>query len=154
MTVIDVRPQSVVIKAYAGDTLALDILSVDSYSAANNWTWQGDVRITHDESATPVVADGSFIFVNEDDAFSDPTNFPGMGYKITAVLTSDVTRALAEQATSGIDPGYVKPGTDPTNTLLTFNGIFDIQVVNTDTPPTVKTLVQGTLSLDADVTRL
>lgn len=153
-TTIDVRPEVVEIKAYAGDTLSFDIMTVDIYSAGNGWNWQGQVRITHDEGDTPTIADGQFEFTNEDPTFNDPTYFPGMQYKITCVLPSNVTRDLAAQVTSGIDPGYVKPGTDPKSSLLTFSGIFDIQVVDGSTPPNVKTLVQGTITLDADVTRL
>jgi hypothetical protein len=142
MSVMDARPSGVEIRGYAGDTLTFYVNSDESFSG---WTWTGQVRTTHDDT----VADAVFTI-----GVPTPVIIDGVTrYRTSVTLTSTDTRALANLAEeSDVTPQYVKiSGVKYTlSSVRTYSGVWDIQVTS---GPTTKTIVQGTIFIDADVPR-
>ena len=138
MSTIDTRPQGIAIQGYAGDTLTLTIVTDTDYSA---YTWTGQVKTDHDD----ILADAVFTF-----GAQTPVNTK---FHTPAILDAAATRALADLVpTDDLPPVHVKPGGDVTTTVSTqvYTGLWDIQVESAGGD--VTTLVQGTITIDADVT--
>jgi hypothetical protein len=139
MPVIDARPQGVELRAYAGDTFSFKITTDVDYS---EYTWTGQVRSDHPD---PIV-DGTF-------EFSDPIQVADK-WEVVATLPADTTQALADliPETPPVTPTIVNIGgkTSTPTAVQTYKGVWDIQVKLDDV---VKTLVQGTIFVDEDVTR-
>ena len=137
MSILDTRPQGVAVHGYAGDTLTLTIVTDVDYST---YTWAGEVRTDHGDTE----ADATFTFGTQV-AVSTKFHTP-------AILTAADTRALADLIPGDdLPPVYTKSGTsDIAVSTQQYNGLWDIQV--TAPGGEVTTLVQGTITIDADVT--
>lgn len=127
---LDVRPEEVNVSGYAGDTLTLmvTVTGMDLVTAQ----WDAMVRLNQ-EAASPAA-----VF-----AITPPTAVDGPAY---LVLDAETTRALA-------DMGQVLraiPGVRAA--VRRFSGVWDCQVSAAGADP-VRTLVQGELTIDLDVTR-
>jgi hypothetical protein len=141
---IDTRPQGVALKAYAGDTLVFNVITDVDYSSH---VWTGEIRSEHYD-ATP---DATF-------TFGDSILVPAEGavpdkWHTAVTLAATATRALAELSPDDdLQPQYIKIGTALADavSLQQYSGIWDIQV---ESGGVVTTLVQGTITVDADVTR-
>jgi hypothetical protein len=142
MSVMDARPSGVEIRGYAGDTLTFYVNSDDEFSG---YTWSGQVRLTHDES----VADADF-------TIGATTSYTDNGitrYRTPITLSATDTRDLADLAVeTDIVPQYVKiNGVKTTlSSVRTYSGVWDVQIIQGSV---TKTIVQGTIIIDADVTR-
>ena len=129
MSSLDVRPQVVDVAGYAGDTLTIRILAPDFYGL----DWSAQVRAAPDtttvaatfEITAPAAADQPAILV----------------------LDAATTRALADTG----EVIRVRRGA-ATVSVLRFTGVWDCQVSDAGSDP-VRTLVQGGLTIDLDVTR-
>jgi hypothetical protein len=142
MSVMDARPSGVEIRGYAGDTLTFYINSEESF---DGYTWTGQVRSTHD--APDADADLIIGTVTQVD-LNGVTR-----YRTPVTLSSTDTRALANRVVeTDVYPQYVKiNGTKMTlSSVRTYSGFWDVQISQGDA---IKTLVQGTIIIDADVTR-
>lgn len=137
MSVIDARPQGVELKAYAGDTFSFKIITDVDYST---YTWTGQIRSIHSDQ----VVDASF-------DFSVPVLVEGK-WETFVTLSADSSQALADLVVEPpVTPSILNVGKPSTKTSVnTYNGVWDIQV---KTGEVVKTLVQGTITVDEDVTR-
>lgn len=137
MSILDTRPQGVAIHGYAGDTLTLTIVTDVDYST---YTWSGEVRTDHADG----VADATFSF-----GVQTPVSTK---FHTPATLTAADTRGLADLIPEDdLPPVYTKSGTsDVSVSTQQYNGLWDIQV--TAPGGEVTTLVQGTITIDADVT--
>lgn len=125
--IIDTRPQIVDLKTYGGDTLSLRIeVTGADYSTA---AWSGQVRADHDSAV-----DAEFIVTPD-----------ATGANI--VLTDEATQALLELGNPPA-PAY---GAALSSNVLKYQGVWDLQV---DTGGPTKTLVQGTIEVYADVTKV
>lgn len=143
MSVMDARPSGVEIRGYAGDTLTFYVNSDEPFTG---YTWTGDIRGTHDAE----IADAEF----DIETTTTTTDNGVTRYRTPITLSSDNTRALADLiAETDVVPQYVKiNGTKTTlSSVTTYTGYWDIQVTLGDT---TKTIVQGTIIIDADVTRV
>lgn len=132
MSVLDVRPQSVDVLGYAGDTLTIQITA--PAALVDGQTWSAEVRSS--ESATTV--DATFDVI-------PPTVSDGPAY---IVLDAADTRRLA--GTGVLRRIRTREGT--TQEVIRYKGVWDCQVSNAGADP-VRTLVKGTLVIDQDVTR-
>lgn len=138
MSVMDARPSGVEIRGYAGDTLTFYVNSEESFSG---YTWTGQVRSTHDATE----ADVEFTI--------GATTPVDSRYRTPVTLSSLDTRTLADLAIeTDVAPQYVKiNGTKMTlSSVRTYYGYWDVQVTQGNV---TKTIVQGTIQIDADVTR-
>jgi len=138
MATIDTRPQGIAIHGYAGDTLTLTIVTDTDYSA---YTWTGQVKTDHDDA----IADALFTFGAQTAVHTK--------FHTPATLDASATRQLADLApTDDLPPVHVKPGGDVATAVSTqvYSGLWDIQVESSGGD--VTTLVQGTITIDADVT--
>lgn len=138
MPVIDARPQGVELKAYAGDTFAFKIIVDYDYSA---YTWTGHIRSNHTDQEIDTTFD-----------FGTLTAVDGK-WEIPVSLSAAKTQALADLVVESNVPaqiviiGAVK---STKTSVQTYYGVWDIQVQLDDV---VKTLVQGSILVDSDVTR-
>jgi hypothetical protein len=132
MVVLDVRPDSIDVLGYAGDTLTLAVVA--PASLVDGKTWKAEIRSAESSS----VVDASF-------AITPPTVADGPAY---LVLDSETTRLLA--GTGVLRRIRSRDGT--TYEVIRYKGVFDCQVSVNGSDP-VRTLVKGTLSIDQDVTR-
>jgi hypothetical protein len=123
---IDTRPSIQNIKCYAGDALPLrfNVTGAD-YSSH---VWSGQVRETHDGE---VLAE--FVCVPD---------VTGANVVLTGIST-----ALLAALDNAPPPAY---GADFTSDVLKFLGVWDVEV---ESGGVVKTLVQGTIEVYAQVTR-
>lgn len=142
MSVMDARPSGVEIRGYAGDTLTFYINSDDPFSG---YTWSGQVRSLHDST----VIDADFTI-----GLPESYTVNGVTRYRTAVTLSDVdTRALADLAVeTDTTPQYVKINNvkSTLSSVRTYTGYWDVQITSNNV---TKTIVQGTIVIDADVTR-
>jgi hypothetical protein len=142
MSVMDARPSGVEIRGYAGDTLTFYVNSLESFSG---YTWSGQVRSTHDATTEDV----EFTI-----GATTPVTIDGVAkYRTPVTLSSLDTRTLADLAVeTDALPQYVKiNGTKMTlSSVRTYYGYWDVQVTQGNV---TKTIVQGTIQIDADVTR-
>jgi hypothetical protein len=132
---IDTRPQEVDIAAYGGDTLTIQITAPTSLVTGMDWNAQ--VRKDRNPS-TPI--DASFLIT------------PPVGSGPAAVVLSSVD--TARLAGTGTIRRSTNPQTGATQQIQTYTGVWDCQISDPTNPDPVITLVQGTITLDADVTRL
>lgn len=142
MSVMDARPSGVELRGYAGDTLSFYVTSDEEFSG---YTWAGQVRTDHVDSTVDV----SF-------SIGATTSYIVGGvtrYRTPVTLAAADTRTLADLAVEeNAVPQYVKiNGVRTTlSSLPTYTGVWDIQVTQGSI---TKTIVQGTIIIDADVTR-
>ena len=129
MSSLDVRPQVVDVAGYAGDTLTIRITAPDFYGL----DWSAQVRAAPDTDAVAATFE-----ITAPAAADQPA---------ILVLDADTTRALAGTGTQL----RVRRGA-ATVTIQRFTGVWDCQVSDAGTDP-VRTLVQGGLTIDLDVTR-
>lgn len=132
MGTLDVRPESVDILGYAGDTLTITVVAPASLVNAKAWT--AEIRSAID--ATTV--DAEFVI-------TPPTVADGPAY---LVLDAATTRLLAS---SGV-LRKIRTREGTTVEVLRYKGVWDCQVSAAGLDP-VRTLVKGTISIDQDVTR-
>lgn len=135
---LDTRPQKVDVIHYAGDTLNIRILA--DASVTDGMTWNADLKQAKD---SPTV-DASFTIL-------PPDVSGGPAY---LQLDSATTRALAMgQPVTMINPtsAEARAGVAP-RAVQQYSGIWDCQVSDNGSDP-VRTLVQGTLIIEMDVTQ-
>lgn len=137
MSIIDTRPQGIALMGYAGDTLPLTIVTDFDYST---YTWSGEVRKDHADA----VVDAEFVI--------GATVPVSTKFHTPVYLSAASTRALADLSpTDDLPPTYTKSGTsDIAVSVQQYSGVWDIQV---ELAGVVTTLVQGTITIDADITR-
>jgi hypothetical protein len=133
---IDTRPQEVDISAYGGDTLTIQITAPDTLVAGMDW----NAQVRKDRNPTTPV-DATFLI-------TPPT---GAGVPAAVVLSAVDTARLSG---AGAIRRVVNPTTGATQQSQTYTGVWDCQISDPTNPDPVITLVQGTITLDADVTRL
>lgn len=146
MSTIDTRPQAVDLIGYAGDTLPFTITVSADYSA---YTWSGQVRSVHDVDSNIDAPDATF-------DIGTPVDNQDGTWTVSVSLSSVNTSALATLSQADDVPlTYTKIGASTTDapSLQTYKGVWDIQVSDGGVPPFVRTLVQGNITIDADVTR-
>jgi hypothetical protein len=123
-------PDTVNLSGYAGDDLVIRI-SVDDSSFTEACTWSGEIRKSRAEGVDTtwnIVPDSS-------------------GGGATATLTGDQTRALCASV-----PLLATRAGAPPPPAVKYSGVFDIQVVR-DSDGFTRTLFQGTLTIELDVTQ-
>lgn len=131
MATLDLRPQTVDVYGYAGDTLEIGIVVQTEY--INGRTFSAQVR--------PAV--GS-VDVSATFEVTPPADVNGPAY---IRLPSSVTRELA-QGTGTL----VRTRTEGvTSTVMRFSGVWDCQLSLNGSDP-VKTVAKGALYIDMDVT--
>lgn len=138
MPVIDARPQGVELKAYAGDTFSFKIITDVDYTT---YTWTGQIRSDHPDQEV----DASF-------TFGTPESAAGK-WETVVTLSADSTQALADLVVEPpVTPSILNVGgaASTLTSVNTYKGVWDIQVMFNEV---VKTLVQGTITVDEDVTR-
>lgn len=133
MSTLDLRPGVVDVLGYAGDTLRLDV-RLENTDLLTGRTFAAQVRTSHD--ATSVLA--TFTVT--------PTAVGAI-----LVLPSDITSALGA---AGVLVEIRRQGANTRTTVQRFAGVYDVQLADAATPPDTLTVVQGALTIDADVTRL
>lgn len=128
MAELDVRPKVVDVAGYAGDTLTLKITvtGMDLTTAL----WEAQVRLTADAAVTAAVF-----------AITPPTAADGPAY---ITLDAATTRLLGESGVTRKISG---------RSIQRFSGVWDCQVSSAGIDP-VRTLVQGALTIDLDVTKV
>ena len=131
MTTIDTTPQWVDIKHLVGDTLTIEVTAPASITDGK--VWEAQIRSTRDAA----VVDASF-------TITPPAVSGGPAY---LELSAATTRALASLGT------FLREmkGTRAVS-IQRYTGEFDVQLSVAGSDP-VTTLVQGSLTLDLDVTR-
>lgn len=137
MTSIDLRPASLDILGYAGDTIRLTIRTDVDYSTA---TWSGSIKDSRNVGET---SQAEFVF-------GTPTLDPGTG---TWTQTAKIEEADTAQLFDDTNVGNT--GQPP----VPYTGVWDIQVEFDDPDDggaltDVITLVQGTITIEGDVTRV
>lgn len=134
MADIDLRPQVVNILAYAGNTVPLTI--VVPAGVADNFIWSGQLKATRDSD----VVDAEFVI-------TEPAS---PGEPAYAMLSAVDTARLA-----GVAPMIRKRSVaGVTMEVRSYSGEYDIQAKHPMDPDPVYTWVQGTLTIDLDVTRV
>lgn len=133
MAALDTRPKVQDINAYGGDTLTIKITAPDSITAGK--TWNAHLKTVRESEIT----DAEFEIT--------PPEVPGGPAYL--VLSSAVTTALVE----GMPLGTVRNPDGTTKAAKKYQGVYDCQISLAGLDP-VRTLVQGTITLDQDVTRL
>lgn len=130
---LDARPDNVPVKGYAGDTLTIVITAPDALVAGRQWA--AEVRADRTSETAP---DATF-------TITPPSVVDGPAY---LVLTSAQTAALlalgTARRTARAGGVYAM--------AQSYNGEWDCQLSAAGTDP-VTTLVQGSLTIDVDVTR-
>jgi len=137
MADVDTRPQIMNVSHYAGDTLTIKVTA--PVEVTTGMVWNAQVRADR-EDATPI--DASFVI-------TPPS--PGTDPAAYLVLTSADCRRLAGTGT------VVRARSRRTGQMAAvqrYAGEWDCQISHATNPDPVITLVQGTLTLDLDVTRL
>lgn len=130
-TSIDTRPDSVDIIHYAGDTLTIQITAPGSITDGK--TWLAQVKASRDSD----VVDAEFVIT--------PPQTSG-GPALLVLETEETARLIGNAAVVRVRDGATA------RTVRRYVGEWDCQVsVNGDDP--VTTLVQGTLTIEQDVTR-
>jgi hypothetical protein len=132
---IDTRPQIVDITHYGGDTLTIKVTAPESITTG--MVWSAQVRANRD-TGTPV--DATFVI-------TPPV--PGGDTAAYVMLKASDCRRL-------IGTGAVVRKRTTVGTLATvqsYVGVYDVQINHPTNPDPVTTLVQGSLTLDMDVTR-
>lgn len=132
MASLDTRPDTVDITHYAGDTLTIKVTAPDALVAGRGWTAQ----IRADRAATTV--DASF-------TITPPTVADGPAYLVLPAAES------ARLAGTGTRKRVVRSGVAVL--VATYSGVWDCQVADPLGDP-VTTLVQGSITIEADVSRL
>lgn len=141
VNVIDTRPQGLELKGYSGDTLSFNIVTDYDYTT---WAFSGEVRSNHTDDVTDAV-------------FTIGTTVPGTApstWTTPVALSATATKALADLVVESpvVPAEVVKIGAVEftKSSVPTYSGVWDIQVKLGDV---VKTLVQGTITIDQDITR-
>lgn len=135
MVSIDTRPKVVDITAYGGDTLTIKVTA--PVELTNGMVWNAQLRADR-EDATPI--DATFVITLPNPP-TDPAAY--------LVLRSADCRRLI--GTGTVLRKRTKAGT--TVTVQSYTGVYDCEIKHPTNPDPVRTLVQGTLTLDMDVTR-
>jgi hypothetical protein len=126
VTVSSSVPDQVDLELYAGDTFTRRIVVHDP-ALTEGCTWVGEIRRPRDSATV-------------DEVF---TIVPDVDGGATMSLTAEQTRALAEI-------GVVRAAGKRAARVVRYSGEWDVQVSKTGY---VRTLVQGVLTVDLDVTR-
>jgi hypothetical protein len=134
VTDIDLTPDVVNIKAYAGNTVP--ILVTVPAGVADGFMWNGQLRTTR-ESAT---VDATWI-ITEPVAPGDPAY---------CMLPAAETARLA--GTGTVTRRRMSDGT--VRSIQVYSGEYDIECKHPTAPDPVHTWVQGTLTIELDVTRV
>lgn len=128
-TTIDTRPMTADLKIYGGDTFEVYVITVDDFST---WTWTAQVRKTHGGTV-----DASFTIGADE--------MDGGFHKRLLTLSATDTRDLVDA------PGALQnKAVAPMGFVTAYRGIWDVQVENSGV---VKTLAQGDVTVESDVTR-
>ena len=132
MAALNTRPKVQDIDAYGGDTLTIKITAPDSLTAGK--TWNAQLKTTRDSD----VVDAEFVIT--------PPETPGGPAYL--VLTAAMTSALVE----GMPIANIRNAVGVTVAAKQYTGEYDCQISMNGLDP-VRTLVQGKIVLDQDVTR-
>lgn len=127
MSTIDTRPEVVDVFAYAGDTLTINVTVPAGY--ADGLEWSAQVRSDRNSS----VVDAQFSIV----AAGTPDQW-------TLTLSAEDSRALGLKGTEV---------TEYRKTIRRYVGAWDVQIAGPGGTDPVRTLAQGDLTLDLDVTK-
>lgn len=128
MAMLDVVPDTVDIRAYAGDTLTIRVTAPDALVGGLDWLAQ--VRTTDTDTTVAATFD-----------ITPPAVPDGPAY---LVLPAATTRLLA---------GTLGRELPTTRSIIRFTGVWDVQVSDAGSDP-VTTLARGQLTIDMDVSRL
>ena len=135
---LDTRPQTVDILHYAGDTLSITITAPSGVVAS--MVWKGQIRSSRDA----VGVDAEFVIT---------PNSSGA----TVVLPSSVCAELASTGVtlrgSALQRADPQPWSPRITGLQRYSGVYDVQVGGTAGAEPVRTLVQGVITIDMDVSR-
>lgn len=131
---IDTRPKVVDITAYGGDTLTIKVTA--PVAITNGMVWNAQLRADR-EDATPV--DATFTIT--------PPNPPTDPAAYLVLKSADCRRLIG---TGTVLTRRTKAGVV---TVQSYTGVYDCEIKHPTNPDPVTTLVQGTLTLDMDVTR-
>lgn len=132
MTDIDLRPKVMNLLAYAGDTVAFTVTIPWANAAGKDWKAQ--VRRTRDQ-AEP---DAEFII----------TPPAGDGDPAYVLLAAIDTKRLAGQAPAV----RAMSAAGSLAEMRVYSGVYDVQISDGGSDP-VNTLVQGSLTIELDVSR-
>lgn len=133
MADVDTRPEVVNITHYAGDTLTISVTA--PASVVEGQVWSAQVRPSRDPTAP---LDATF-------TITPPTVADGPAFLVLSSVD------CARLAGTGVVVQRTWKGT--TYAVQTYTGEWDCQVAAPGGPDPVRTLVQGTLTIEADVTR-
>lgn len=132
MATIDTRPQVVDIIHYAGDTLTIEVTAPDALVSGK--TWNAQVRSTRDSAVIAATFQVT------------PSTGPG----VPTYLTLDSATCASLAGTQGLMARSMEAGV--LNAVMRFTGVWDVQISDAGSDP-VRTLAQGTLTIELDVTR-
>lgn len=131
MAVIDTRPDTVDIIHYAGDTLTIRVEAPASLT--DGMTWLAQIKATRDSPTVDAVFN-----------ITPPQSSGGPAYlELPAAKTSEL--AGTGQVLREMVAGQLAA-------IQRYSGEWDVQVSDNGADP-VKTLAQGTLTIELDVTR-
>lgn len=134
MSILSTMPEVVDIEHYGGDTLNITVNI--PWSLAEGKTWTAQVR----SAKTPTAAvDATF-------TCTAPTGEGAMG---TLVLPASETQRLALELGSLVQVRGSR-SSDPVTLIQRYVGVWDVQIA---AGGSVRTLAQGSLTIDLDVTR-
>lgn len=137
MTDIDTRPDTVNLYGYAGDTLSFRIIVAGNLSKGQQWLAQiRQDRTQGQETAVfdvEEVSDGAVLTLTAEE---------------TARLAGTGALLVDQQVADANPQAY----TDGARRMMRFSGQWDVQISNSGSDPVI-TLVQGSITLDLDVSR-
>ena len=134
MAALDTRPKIQDVNHYGGDTLSIKVTVPPELTDAMP-TWNAQIKLTRDSE----VVDATFDIIT-------PTVSGGPAYLI---LPGAICAALV----AGTPAATVRNPDGTTRTVSIYKGVYDCQLSALGLDP-IRTVVQGSLTIDPDVTRL
>lgn len=136
---LDTRPQVVDIYHYAGDTLTIRVTAPAGVIAGMVWT--GQIRSARDASAI----DAEFLITPDE---------TGASVVLPAAISASLASTGAVLSGAALRRADPQPWSQKITALQRYIGVYDVQVSGPGGAEPVRTLVQGTLTLDMDVSRI
>lgn len=139
MATLDTRPDTVDISHYGGDTLTITVTAPESLVGGREWSAQ--IRTTRDAANV----DAQFVI-------TPPAEPNGPAY---LVLPASECRRLVGQAAALMTRRTIAPRGPEVNPLALgkYSGVWDCQITGPGGTDPVRTLAQGSITIDLDVTR-